>query len=341
MSTEPSLPATTPPPRRSWRRWFRSLWVRVSLVLLLIAAIALFSVWWPRRVVWSVLWAGGEFHSSVDESVLRMQVEQLPAYLEPIKAYIEDHRDWLLMDRHMETISMWGAKVDDRWLSRLRGCSSLQGLYLNARQVGPGLESLARLPSLDWVGVSGSGPSSRLDELSRLPQLKSITLYDAEGPVGGLESLLQQPTLVNVSIFDPRKPKDIFRQLSGSNNLTTIELHCGTEPAGNGLLALASSPKLRSLSLFGILTDEELGSACQLQNLEALSLRGPVATYRASREGWRSLQRLPKLRELNVDVNEGMISFVAPPPADEGDPGLIEFLRTLLPGCTVNRVEPR
>lgn len=342
MSTEPSLPATTSPPRRSWRRRFRPLWVRVSLVLLLIAAISLFSVWWPRRAVWSVLMAGGSVSSNREEARIADFANAAPAYLEPLWNSIREHQGWLFRDAHIGHLSIPDTSLDHRHWARFSHCSSLTELSTNGRQLGPGLSALSELRELRHVTVYGANCGTNLAELRRLPRLRSLMLYSPDGPVGELKELGQHPTLDFINVLNPRNPHAIVDQLAGWKNLQKLWIQHPTERLGPSLEALSSLPQLEEFLLTGPLTDEELLSISQLKSVTNLTLWPNVNGYVASREGWRSLQRLPKLRELNVYANDGPIIVGGPPPSiDEADPGLIEFLRTLLPACTVNRMGPR
>ena len=331
MSTSAShLPPTissesTPRPHR---RWSRSTWFRICLVLLLIGGIGFVRVWSVRRSVWEVMRAGGEVWSSNDGTDLnRFEAKSLLPHLWPRAwMYVRNDTewfDWLGQDGSVETVRLAGllrkpAVSDPRCVRQLRRFSRLECLTISGDLIGPEFAELRDLSELRTLAVHNADLHSHLEHINELPQIKTLTLVSPKGPVGGLDELRQHPTLERLVIHTSPDVGKILSQLAGIETIRWMSVRGGS-PLAEVVDSLDKFPNLNTLEWHDVVTDDDLLALGRMTKIEVLVL---YDLSKASPAGLRELQRMTSLKRLHVPSS---------PKAEE----FLPLLKELLPNCRV------
>ena len=302
MTTEtPVVP--TQRPRRTWRQWSKLARVRIGCVLMLIVAISVFSLWWPRRGIVSVAWMGGGVHDPEFYDQVRNACRNLPAPIGSlVRKWNRPHTSWLSIDDRIENVDL--SKVRSQLIDSgvLRRFPRLGYLVLHARHVSPGLERLTGVDSVHGVWVTGLQPTSDLGELRHLPSLEDLDIETCPTSGGGFEHLSRLPKLKRI-LFD-RSPttaairgvgqcpgmEELYLQSGFADEDDIQFLHetmslrefrmAGKNPVGaTGLKHIAQIPSLEMLVLNPTsATDEELQVLASLTKLKSFYVRGPNLT---------------------------------------------------------------
>lgn len=331
MSTSgPPLPPTisSEPTPRPHRRWSRSIWFRITLVLLLIGGIAVVRVWSVRRSVWAVMRAGGEVWSANDGTDLnRFEADSLLPHLWP-RAWMYVRNDtewfnWLGQDGSVEVVRLAGlprkpAVSDPGCVRQLRRFPHLRGLAIAGNLIGPELADLRTLSELKGIAVHNADLQSHLEHINELPQIKTLTLVSPKGPVGGLEELRQHPTLEGLMIHTSPDAGKILSQLAGTETIRWVSVRGGS-PLAEVVDSLDKLPNLSSLEWPDAITDDDLFTLGRLTKIEVLFL---YDLSKATPAGLRELQRMTSLKRLHV------------PPSRTSEK-LLPLLKELLPNCRI------
>lgn len=320
-----STPATPEVLRARPRPWLSRLWVRVSLVLLLIGAIGIASWWWPRRTMVAVWWVGGEVYCDADHD----RASAILGWFDPaeVRGLWNHHGSlhrilgWTREDRDTTRVVLVDSKVGDEWLRNLRRFPQLSGVVLHDRQLGPGLDHLRDCTKLNDVVVH-SASNRHLAELRRLPQLEEVMLWEPQPGDLGLDSLTALPKLKWLVVSDCRSTTEVLAAMPELPQLERLTIQSCMGFVDDDLKHLQ---RLRNLKFIDIVGQTPLGDAAlehlsQLIHLEELALRSPCQSV--TQDGMRALSRMKSLKELIV------LGF-------QWTPEQLKLLRDQLPNCTI------
>ncbi|HEY4263343.1 MAG TPA: hypothetical protein VGM98_24485 [Schlesneria sp.] len=234
---------------RRWQ-WWRSLWVRIPLMIALMWVIVGLVCWWPSRSAWAVFGVNGLAETSQSAN---WQRSVLPNFA----------RRYLIQDRDVTSVLLFGTAVDDQWLVRLRRFPRLEQAALDGGQIGSGLQHLADLRDLKRISVSGTqrrvirGWIDHVDSTISgrhfllVPQLESLLLSGFKETVSDLDQLSQHPQLRVLSLNEISPLHEVLSQIENCRNI-------------------------KSLSIYqkALLDPEAIASLCRMSHLETLTLYG-------------------------------------------------------------------
>jgi hypothetical protein len=303
MTARPQ-PLESKRPRRTWRQWSRLLWVRISLVLLLILAISIGSLWWPRRGIMAVVRASGFPIDRQSEVRAAKLLSWMPAGMaNAVRPMLEDRASWLSTDDEITLVDMTGSNVDGTWFAKLQRFPKLVRVSMLAGQLDEGIEELSRISTLKAIWVEGADSTTDLSELKRIttlttvmlskppqtschlnglrdaPNLKIVFLGNAAHTAVHLDEIGQLEQLDRLTLENCTMQDDGFHHLGRLSNVTTLTVS-GRQPVGvTGLKHIAQIKSLQQLTLNPCsVTDDELQLLAELPNLKDLYLRGPNLT---------------------------------------------------------------
>ena len=321
-----SAPATPEVLRAPPRPWLRRLWVRVSLVLLLIGAISVATWWWPRRTMVAVWWVGGHVYTDLDDG----RANAITTWFGPAGVgWLQNDPDSLFLalayareDRDITRVLLEDSKVGDEWLQSLRRCPQLTHLVLHDRQLGPGLDSLHDCQTLKHLIVQ-SASNGHLIELRRLRQLEVVVLREPQSGDLGLDALAALPQLKKLFVHGCRSTSEVLASMPELPKLEWLHIRECTGFVEDDLRHLQ---RLRNLKLITICSQTPLGDAAlnhlsQLNHLESLCLDSPCQSF--TQHGMRALSRMKSLKELFVF-------------GVQWTPEQLKLLRDQLPNCAIS-----
>ncbi len=259
------------------RKWARSLWFRISLVMALIFVLSWFSYWIPRRSVWAVLRVNGLVESQHPSEILKA-VRRTPFV-----------GRYFLRDDDVNYVQLFGTAVDDNWIACLRRFTNLEIASFDGGQIGPGLKEIADLPHLQRVTVIGRQMtitrtgmlSSWIDHVDStitgshfllLPQLEVLHLHEfKKGTISELSELKRHPTLRHISFTKVQNLANVLGQLVDCHNIYSITLNL-TETDDELLKAITQLPHLKTLGIRSKNTSESFEHRLQeaLQGTEII-----------------------------------------------------------------------
>jgi len=321
-----AAPAAAPEVLRARpRRLLSRLWVRVSLVLLLIGAICLATWWWPRRTMVAVGWAGGRVDCDAE-------VQRATAILNWVDAYVTrgpwNHFDslWRVLtltreDRDITRVNLAMSNVGDEWLRTLSRFPQLTKLSLHDRQLGPGLDHLRDSQNLDFVQVH-SVANQHLAELQRLPQLEAVSLWEPQSRGLRLDPLTGLPKLTSLFMNNCQSTNELLAEMPEIPLLETFVIRNSTGFIDDDLRHLF---RFRKLKHFNIQCAAPLGDAAlehlsKQECLETLGLWSPLSSI--TRDGLQPLGRMKNLKQITVLRSQCT-------------PAQLQMLRDQLPNCTI------
>ncbi len=290
--------------RRTWRQWSKLARVRIGFVMMLIVAISVFTVWWPRRGVLAVVLRGGDVYDpQVDKQIQSLQSRVPVGVWSVIGPWIEPRACWLATDARVENVVLVNETpagmtipVGIR-LKHLRRFPRLSGASLHADQVGPALDELAEIKTLTSVFVYQLQATDHLCDLSRLPYIEEVVVGVCPATGGGWKGLREMPRLRKIRINLPASSEalaevgqiqlleelclgfgvlqdDDLRLLSGLGKLCDLQLPHENVVGAAGLKHIARIPSLMRLSLSECsATDDEFQVLAELHQLKWLSIR--------------------------------------------------------------------
>ena len=319
----PAVPETL---RARPRRWLSRLWVRVSLVLMLIFAISLFAWWLPRRTIVSVWWNGGVVTCEKD----RARAGAVLDWFDPTgggwawQHFRTMYRllGWTRTDIEITWVTLSDSKVTDDWLVRLKGFPNLKGTDLHDRQLGTGLDHLRGRLTLKLINIH-SASDRHLVELRRLPQLESLGLWEPQSGDIGLESLTDLSNLNSLFIGDCKHTDEVLEALPELPLLESLVIQDCKGFVDDDLRHLQRLPNLKYLDVVcstSSLGDVALEHLSQLNRLETLALRTPWKDV--TDEGLAKLAGMKSLKQMYVLGHQC-------------SPSQLQRLRKALPNCAI------
>ncbi|MEK6258806.1 MAG: hypothetical protein AABP62_09300 [Planctomycetota bacterium] len=279
--------------------------MRIVLVLMLIVAISIGSLWWPRRGIMAVVRVGGFPIDHQSEVRAAKLLSWMPAgAANAVRPMLEDRASWLSTDEQITLVDMTRSNVDGAWFAKLRRFPQLVRVSVLASQLDEGIEELSRISTLKAVWVEGTDSTTDLSELKRIPtlttvmlskppntschlnglrdapQLKTVFLIGAAHTALHLEEIGQLDQLERLTLENCIVQDGDFLALGCLNNHLTTLAVSGRRPVGaTGLKHIALIKSLQRLTLSPCsATDDELQSLVDLHHLKDLSLRGPNFT---------------------------------------------------------------
>lgn len=305
--------------------WLSRLWVRVSLVLLLICAICIAVWWWPRRTMVAVWWVGGEVYSEVAQT----RTNSMLGFLDPTGTNgLSKHQLTLCRlfecaseDCEIENVFLDRSSVGNEWLRKLRGFPRLKVLIIHGRHLGPGLDHLRDSSELNLLTIE-SAADGNFTELRRLPQLKRISLKNPRTDPGEWNSLTELPNLYSLAVFESPSTTNVLAALPELPQLGHWALINCTGFDDDDLRNLDRLPNLKSIGIRGQtpMGDAAFEHLSQLEHLESVSLMFPLTSV--TRAGLQQLTRLKNLKEISVW-------------GSQCSPAELQMLRDELPNCSV------
>ena len=318
----PAVPETL---RARPRRWLSHLWVRVSLVLLLIFAISLFTWWLPRRSMISVWRNGGQVFCESDAS----RAVAILQWIDPARSWSGLDSDtvyWVLglsrSDAGITRVHLNDSKVGDDWLVRLKRFPKLTSASLHDRQLGAGLDDLRGCMELKDIEVKAAS-DRHLVELRRLPQIESLSLWGPQAGDIGLESLNALSKLKLLFIADCKYTDEILKALPELPSLETLTFYNSTGFVDEDFHYLNRNPNLKTLAILcstSSLGDVALEHVSQLKGLERLALLTPWTDVTDA-----GLAKLTTMKSLKQIIVSGA----------QCSPGQLQRLQKALPNCVI------
>ena len=302
----PQTPVTTEALRPRKIPWRKRLLVRVLGAMLLIFSISLTTWWWPRRTMLAVWYVNGTVFRNSD----LQRADQLLEWSQWIGAnwvggYSDELHRFLSSvspDIEITGVELTNAKVSDEWLVRLKQFPNLELISLHDRQLGPGLAHLRDLKQLKRINVI-SASNSHLRELSRLPELHALFLWEPGSGDLGLDVLPTLPNLKSLFIGDSANLGELLQTLPVCPQLEKLYTQNCKGLTDEDLSSLQRLKNLKQLSLIqsGSLGDAGFIELSKVTTLEALVLRRSIGTI--SDRGLISLQSLYNLTYLGLPYN--------------------------------------
>lgn len=318
----PAVPETLRAPPR---RWLSRLWVRVSLVLLLIFAISFFAWWLPRRTKVAVWWNGGRAFCDPDG----VRARAVLGWIDPNRKLSGRALSWLYWvnnlissDADITRVHLNDSKVGNDWLVRLKGFPNLTLVGLDDRQLGTGLNDLHDCVALKKIDIT-SATGQHLVELRWLPQLESLTLCEPQRGDIGLQSLTALSKLNHLYFMDCQYTDDLWEALPDLPSLESLFVQNCTGFVDDDLRCLHRLPNLKILLVDGTTSpvgDVALTHLTQLNRLETLALCIPWPDV--TDEGLAKLAAMKSLKQIIVRGHQC-------------SPDQLQRLGKALPNCSI------
>ena len=278
--------------------------MRVSLVLLLIFAISLFTWWLPRRTIVSVWWNGGIVESDADRARLNAALQ----WFDPTGAgwAWDQYRTlfwftkWTHTDFDITDVALIDSKVTDEWLVGLKRFPKLRAATLHDRQLGAGLDHLRGCMTLKDISIQ-SASDGHLVELRRLPQLEALMLWESQAGDIGLESLTALSSLNLLVIGNCKNTGEVLEALPVLPSLEALTFQNCVGFVDDDWQCLHRLPNLKWLYFKGktsSLGDVALEHVSQLNRLEALTLWAPWNDV--TDEGLAKLASMKSLKQIII-----------------------------------------
>ena len=285
--------------------WHKRLLVRVLVVVLLVISISLTTWWWPRRTMIAVWYVNGTVLRNADGPRANQVVgwsnligvrwlgdtEEVERFLSRFSA-----------DTEITGVDLTKAKVSDEWLVRLKQFPKLDWIVLHDRQLGPGLEHLRDLNHLKGISVY-SASNRHLVELKRLPELRSLMLWEPKSGDIGLDVLATLPNLKWFFISDCADLGELLQAVPDNARLERLGTQDCRRLTDDDLNSLRRLKNLKQLSIVrsGPIGDVGLIQISHVTTLETLVIRPSVGEI--TDRGLDALQSLHNLTYLGLPYN--------------------------------------
>ncbi|WP_010584347.1 hypothetical protein [Schlesneria paludicola] len=298
---------------------------RAGVTLFLIVVAVMAADWFQRRGVWSVVMAGGTVSSIRRADSLKYGVSNATSGdLNPtISELFEDVRNgWFPPDDCVFGVNLSHAAVGQECLPRMASMPSLEFLALDARQIGPELAQLGRLPNFRQLKVHGPDEQTLFRNLLTLPHLEQLQIVNPRGIARDFAELGRHPVLRQLEFEALDSTADDWARLLEQCHdwphleIVLIRSQFSLSP---GLQALQSCPSLTTLELSAPLCHRDLAAIAEIRQLTKLVLNAKKL------QGTDLLQlgSLSKMRTLKI--------------YSHGDhESALEELRRLLPNCEID-----
>ena len=281
-------------PRRTWRQWSKLARVRIGFVLMLIAALSLFSWWLPRRNTLAAIWGGANVHC--DRSITQRLPMALRMNIPPAILTLFD------TDDVMNAVWLDESQVDVAWLSVMQKFPRLNHFAIPGALLCPELSWLSKHRVYDGV-VDQLKPESDLGQLRELPFLEELSVYNPPKSGGGFKNLREVRSLKYLSVSCVERTtdcRDLFQQLSEVTQLESLSVeldHCSI--SADDLIPLANLPQLVFLTFSGkgTIDSRGLNHISRITSLKELEL-GPCP---ATASELQQLRKLPYLKRATIN----------------------------------------
>ena len=150
-------------------------------------------------------------------------------------------------DEDVEDVQLTQSEVTDAWLPHLKPLEGLKHLYIDERQLGPGLANLAELPELSGIAIWNLRTGD-LSHLQRLPNLRGVSLVQADCSGLDLCELTSLSRLETLGFPATTLTARQFEQIAQITTLSTLDLSSTAIDSGQeGIVHLTKLPKLNAL----------------------------------------------------------------------------------------------
>jgi hypothetical protein len=166
-----------------------------------------------------------------------------------LKDWAGDNHDWLV-GSPVSLVVGPRQKVDDGWVTRLSGMTSLRTLSLaKTRITDRGMRSLASLTHLEYLDLSQTNiGDAGLEQIRGLTKLKSLSLEGTQVSDEGLACLAAMNHLTDLDLSHTQVRGAGLKHLVAMEELNDLSLE-GTDLDDAGLAQLPALPSLRELNL--------------------------------------------------------------------------------------------
>ena len=202
-------------------------------------------------------------------------------------------------DSEMTSLDLLDSPLKTHGLRELKRLTNLKWAMLNDRQLGLGLELFAALPNFQHFSVDPL--TSRISELRRVPQLKSLHLWSAESDGIDLAVLEELPQLQTLCLCDCQSTASLLKTLPQLPSVGQFDLQYCTEFEAGDLVHLQKIPHVKVFRLSSRrlkLTDSIFEVLSQLDQLETLSLEADWSVV--TEAGMAHLKSLTNLKSIGA-----------------------------------------
>jgi hypothetical protein len=214
--------------------------------------VVLVALWWHCRSAWAVFRVGG----MVD-----------PAPESPLSSYLQApglvgyFSRYFLQDRDVFVVTLCYTDADDRSLVHLRRFPKLRHAWLDAGQIGPGLQNLQDLPDLTSLTVYGmhrkvgGGMIEPINSIISArhfllaPRLNYLTLIDFSDRISDLEQLKQHPNLRSLSLSKISYLTDVLHEIESCENIKSLFVE-SSHLDQEGIASICRMSHLKTLILY-------------------------------------------------------------------------------------------
>ncbi|MEK6261791.1 MAG: hypothetical protein AABP62_24600 [Planctomycetota bacterium] len=205
---------------------------------------------------------------------------------------------------------------------RLKRFPKLHGATLHDRQLGAGLDDIRGCVTLTDINVR-SVSNRHLVELSRLPQIESLSLWEPQPGDIGLESLTALSKLNSLFVANSNNADEVLGALPELPLVESFVIQDCVGFVDEDLRHLQRLPRLKYLDIVcrnASLGDTALEHLSHLDRLKTLALRTPWKNV--TDEGLAKLAAMTSLKTIMV------LGF-------QCSPGQLQRLQKALPNCTI------
>ena len=252
--------------KRRWP-WWRSLWVRIPAIFLLMWVITGIFFWWECRSAWAVFRVNGVAEPAQESPIYSFrQRSGLASYV----------AEFYIKDRDVTNVLLHYTGVDDRWLVRLRRFPKIERATFDGGQIGQGLQNLSDLRELKAICVIGEHRTvtqGRGDFVNStisgrhfllIPQLEILVLSGFKGSISDVDQLRQHPHLQKVVLEDISQLSLVLGQFELCQNIKSLFIRQKAGLDEGSLASICRLSHLETLTICGVTKTDEMDS--QLKN---------------------------------------------------------------------------
>lgn len=195
----------------------------------------------------------------------------------------------------LKCLNLSGSSLDDSLARAVADIDSLESLNIGRTKISDaGIATLSRLPHLATLKLDGCNVTDA--SIPSLARFKSLTSLDvASTPITPTRIPAIQ-SLSELLLQDRPLDDEGMKAIASMPNLRSFRIRA-SEFGASGLLALARSGRLTSLSIYGGLDQHAVESLAAFPQLEQLTLRVDKAVPQSS---YAFLSKLSKLKRLDL-----------------------------------------
>ncbi len=187
-------------------------------------------------------------------------------------------------------------------LRQLLETPRLEEIYINDLHQHSSLKGMLLSASLRSLECSFGLSSDDLLEISKLPNLTTLSAQNAQFSGAALESIANMPELTTLNLEGTSLTDEMAAMLASSSKLTRLEIDA-TRVSAKGLRHICQMQQLQALDIWALnIQEDDLSSLSALPNLSYLSLGGYDGQTTLTAAGvLPRLAALPSLKRLWLD----------------------------------------